>query len=413
MSTIEQVICDLKEGKPIVLSDDENRENEGDLIFPSEIVTPEILSFMMNECRGLICMTITEEKRRSLGLPLQVVHNESVFGTNFALPFDHIDVKDIGVTAKGRAYTIKKIADQDATQSDLSIPGFVIPVVARAGGVLNRRGQTEGSIDLVSLAGYSESAIICEILNQQGEVVRGRELQDFCERHNLSSCTIEQLVTYRKRSEVSLRLIKDIPFSQDFPLRERIVSKSHNINGHVKIYLDDVDNVEHFALIFGDLENALLKGESLHVRIHSECLTGDVFGSLRCDCGPQLDESLRIITEQETGVLIYLMQEGRGIGLANKIKAYQLQEEGLDTFEANEKLGFEADLRDYRVATQILAHLRIEKVKLLTNNPLKIKHLEENGISVIERIPVITPHCSENEAYIRAKVDKMGHLIDL
>lgn len=413
MSTISEVIEQLKLGRPVVLSDDESRENEGDLIFPSQIVTPEVLSFMMNECRGLICMTITEEKRQELGLDLQVTHNESVFGTNFAVPFDHVDVQHIGVTAEGRAYSIKKVLDGSAKKEDLVVPGFVVPVVSRAGGVLKRRGQTEGSIDLVRLAGYLDSAIICEILDEKGEVLRGGGLEDFCKKNNFASCSIEQLVQFRKENEVNIRQIKESAFIQELPIRESLLTNNKLMQFEIKIFIDDVDNVQHFALTFGDFKKVVNEGRSIFTRIHSECLTGDVFGSLRCDCGFQLDESLRIISQEEAGLLIYLMQEGRGIGLANKIKAYSLQEQGLDTFEANEILGFDADLRDYRVATQILKILEVSKVNLITNNPQKIQHLKDSGIDVVTRISVEPKICKENEAYLRAKVEKMGHLISL
>jgi len=411
MNNISKAIEELKARRPVVLVDDETRENEGDLIIPAECITEEIISFMMNECRGLICIAISEERRQELGLALQVVHNESVFGTNFATPFDFRDVQGIGVTAAGRARSIIEASKKTVHKRDFVSPGFVVPVVARNGGVLRRRGQTEGSIDLARIAGFHDSAVICEILDENGEILRGSALKKFCEVHNFLCCSIEELVQFRKNCETNLRFVCQRTLSQVEPIREKLLGnwgvKNPNIEFEVKVFVDDVDNSEHFAVSFGDLSSS-----SVLCRIHSECLTGDVFGSLRCDCGPQLDLSLEKIMENGSGLLIYLQQEGRGIGLANKIKAYQLQEQGLDTFQANEKLGFLADARDYRAASQILKIIGIEKVSLLTNNPRKINGLTESGIEVSERIPVQTITNPENEMYLNANAQKMVHLLE-
>lgn len=413
MSVIKKAISELKIGRPVVLIDDETRENEGDLIFPSQLMTPEVIAFMMNECRGLICITITEERRTELGLALQVVHNESVFGTNFAAPFDFTDVQSIGVTAAGRARTIIEASKTSVEKANFVSPGFVIPVVARDGGVLRRRGQTEGSIDLVKLAGFYESAVICEILDEEGEVIRDLALLDFCKKHNFHICSIEDLVQYRRRFETNIRLVTTRLITQDVPIRSHLVDILSKYNKLIKIkvnvFVDDVDNSEHVALCFGDVNKEM---KPVLCRIHSECLTGDVFGSLRCDCGPQLDLALEKIAENGSGVLIYLQQEGRGIGLANKIKAYELQEQGRDTFEANEELGFLADARDYRVAAQILMLLNVLNVNLLTNNPQKLKSLQESGIKVSERVPLQVPANPQNENYLRVKASKMGHLMN-
>lgn len=417
MSAIKKAISELKSGRPIVLIDDANRENEGDLIFPSELITPEILSFMMNECRGLICLTITEKRREELGLALQVVHNESVFGTNFAAPFDYFEVQNIGITAQGRAKSIAEASQVQVDKTNFISPGFVIPVVARDGGVLRRRGQTEGSIDLVKLAGFYESAVICEILNEDGVVVRNQELINFCNKHNFHICSIEDLVQYRRSFETNIRLVTKRFIDQDLPIRShlsKILSFNYNLSKiEINVFVDDVDNSEHVALCFGDIFEVRKSSIPVLCRIHSECLTGDVFGSLRCDCGPQLDLALDKIAENGSGILIYLQQEGRGIGLANKIKAYELQEQGRDTFQANEDLGFLADGRDYRVASQILKLLDVTNVNLLTNNPLKLKSLEQSGISVANRVPLQVPSNPENERYLRDKVIKMGHLINI
>ena len=413
MSIIENIIKELQEGRPIILIDDETREDEGDLICPAEKVTDELLAFMMSECRGLICLSITEDRRMELGLPLQVVHNESVFGTNFAVPFDSVDSRAYGVTAQGRAETIRQAVKGNVKKADFVVPGFVVPVVARDGGVLRRRGQTEGSVDLSRLAGFFPAAVICEILDESGEPLRRQALERFSSEHNLLSCTVEDLVQYRLNCETNIRLVIEKSLDIEGRIREGLLKSCSNeqlvrdLEFKVKVFVDDVDNSEHFALCFGEYGF-----EEVLCRIHSECLTGDVFGSMRCDCGEQLDMAIEFIGTNKSGVILYLQQEGRGIGLANKIKAYELQEKGLDTFQANEHLGFLADARDYRVAAQMLKLLSISSVKLLTNNPSKISSLEESGIQVTSRVSAQVKAGLENETYLRSKVEKMGHLID-
>ena len=415
MSKIITAIEELKAGRPIVLADDENRENEGDLIYPGETITPEVISFMMRECRGLICISISERRRLELGLPLQVVHNESVFGTNFAVPFDFLDVQEIGVTAKGRAATIREASKANLDRSKFVKPGFVVPVVARDGGVLTRRGQTEGSIDLVKLAGFSDAAVICEILDKEGKLLRGSELGEFCAKHNILYCTIEDIVQYRKSFQTNIRVVTECDSIQKLNLRSGLIDRVNETSQlpsfKLSVFIDDIDKTEHFAISFGDIDTLIKSNEPILTRIHSECVTGDIFSSLRCDCGPQLNLSLEEISKRGSGVLIYLMQEGRGIGLANKIKAYELQEKGLDTFQANEELGFEADAREYRVAAEMLKVMNVSKIDLLTNNPHKINWLNNSGIIVNTRIPVIIKPSPENEAYLKAKELRMGHML--
>ncbi|HMO16898.1 MAG TPA: GTP cyclohydrolase II [Oligoflexia bacterium] len=426
-SPIPEVICELVKGRPIVLLDDRDRENEGDLVYLADRITSDSISFMMEYGKGLICLSIEEDRRRALGLSYQVERNESLFGTNFACPFDYISVRESGVTAKSRAKTILKACESEVSRSNFVVPGFVVPVVARPGGVLTRRGQTEGSVDLARLAGGFPAGVICEIMDEKGNMVRGQALQNFIDKHSLLACTVDELVRYRLSFESSIRLIEQhelnvsglLRADPDLHILEPLTSRlgqvllgenSGNIENQkvvIKVYHDDIDGLEHYLIQIGESQN-----ESL-LRIHSECLTGDVFGSLRCDCGPQLDSSLKVMIEKGKGTLIYLQQEGRGIGLANKLRAYEIQDKkGLDTVEANLVLGLPADGRDYRVAALILKENKINKVYLLTNNPAKLDSLKSSGIEVLGRVPLEIKPGKENKSYLDTKKSKMGHLLN-
>lgn len=405
---INAVLQELSQGRPIILSDDADRENEGDLVYIASKIKKESVSFMMEHGKGLICMSITEKRMKDLGLSFQVEHNESMFGTNFASPFDHISVCSSGISASSRARSILEASNNEVRKEDFHVPGFTIPVVARAGGVLKRRGQTEGSTDLSRLAGFEPYAVICEIMDSNGNMIRGSALDEYARMHKILSCTIEDLLNYRMSFETSIRLVEEIklPISSIFRnLNCNDINPDHQIE--LKIYHDDIDDMEHFSVKFGEITD-----KPTTVRIHSECLTGDVFGSLRCDCGPQLDYSISQMAKNSEGVLIYLQQEGRGIGLANKLRAYELQEKGLDTVDANLHLGLPADGRDYRVAANILSLMGLNKISLMTNNPLKLSSIEAYGIKVQDRIPIVIKPHKENLTYLKAKKERMGHILD-
>ncbi len=406
---IGAVLEELSSGMPVILSDDADRENEGDLVYIASKITKKSVSFMMEHGKGLICMSLTQGRMKELGLSLQVEHNESMFGTNFASPFDHVSVHGVGVTASSRAFTITEAARSEVKSKDFISPGFVVPVVARPGGVLQRRGQTEGSSDLARLAGYDPYGVICEVMDASGNMLRGDALKLFAAQHKILCCTIDDLVTYRTSFETSIRLVEEkiVPLSSI--IRSALPDRgSQECQVQLKIFYDDIDGMEHFALQFGDG-----KEEVLPVRIHSECLTGDVFGSLRCDCGPQLDAALSFMLDRGNGILIYLQQEGRGIGLANKLRAYELQEKGMDTVDANLHLGLPADGRDYRVAANILKLMQISRISLMTNNPDKLEALKRFSITVQERIPIEIPPQAENMAYLQTKKERMGHQLQV
>jgi len=404
---IDDILEELSIGRPIILSDDKDRENEGDIVYIADKVSHKSLAFMMEHGKGLICMSISEERRLELNLPFQVQQNESMFGTNFATPFNHHSVHSNGITASSRTRTILEASREQVKSADFVQPGFIVPVVGRPGGVLERRGQTEGSLDLARLAGSYPAGVICEVMNSLGQMLRGEALDAFCKEHSLLSCTVNDLVEYRKSLETSIRLIEEkrVPLSSLIRPGIDLVNLNPNVPIFVRVYYDDVDGMEHFAICVGDNKDGTL------VRVHSECLTGDVFGSLRCDCGTQFDTALLTMLSREEGVLIYLQQEGRGIGLANKLKAYELQEQGYDTVDANLHLGLPADGRDYRVAAEILKGMKISKVQVLTNNPLKIEALRESGITVEGRIPIESSPREENRAYLSTKKLRMGHLL--
>jgi 3,4-dihydroxy 2-butanone 4-phosphate synthase/GTP cyclohydrolase II len=405
---IHEVLSELDKGRPVILSDDADRENEGDLVYLAEKITPRSIAFMMEHGKGLICMSLTVQRMKELGLVYQVQQNESMFGTNFATPFDHISVHDSGIAASSRATSILEASSPAIKGEDFVTPGFVVPVVARPGGVMQRRGQTEGSVDLARLAGASPFGVICEVMDDKGKMLRGKALSHFAKEHALLGCTIEDLVQYRKAQESSIRLVEEKRIPLSSIIRSSILEESKKEPSvTLQVFYDDIDGMEHFSICVGNVR------EGSPIRIHSECLTGDVFGSLRCDCGAQFDRALAFMIEHGEGVLIYLQQEGRGIGLANKLRAYELQEQGFDTIDANIHLGLPADSRDYRVAAQILKLMKISRVQVLTNNPEKIDALKNFGIKVEGRIPLEIPPKDENLVYLSTKKNRMGHILSI
>ncbi len=394
-ATIEEAIEELRQGKMVVVCDDESRENEGDLTIAAQFATPEAINFMRKEGGGLICLALTPERCDELGLDLMAAKNESAFETAFTVTIEARSGVSTGISAPDRARTIQVAIDPASSPRELVQPGHVLPLKAKAGGVLERVGQTEAAVDLARLAGLIPAGVICEIMNDDGTMARVPDLVPYCERHHLKMITVADLVAYRRRTE---------------KLVERVVSTSlpTEYGNFVAVgYRSLVDEKHHVALVKGELEGQ----EDVLVRVHSECLTGDVFHSLRCDCGEQLDSALTMIEREGLGVLLYLSQEGRGIGLLNKLRAYKLQEEGLDTVDANLRLGLPADLRDYGIGAQILVDLGLSSIRILTNNPKKIRGLEGYGLSVTSQIPIEQEPNPNNASYLRAKRDKLGHTL--
>ena len=396
-NTIEEGIEEIRKGKMVILVDDEDRENEGDLTMAAEAVTPEAVNFMAKHGRGLICLSLTPERVEQLQLPMMTTDNTSSFGTAFTISIEAQKGVTTGISAADRAATIKTAINPKSGPEDLARPGHVFPLRARTGGVLQRAGQTEGSVDLARLAGLYPAGVICEIMNDDGTMSRVPQLMEFARKFGLKIITVKDLIAYRVTKE---SLVRRVAVTK--------LPTSYGSDFTAILYANDIDRMNHIALVKGDIK----PDDEVLVRVHSECLTGDVFGSLRCDCGEQLHNAMKIIDDEGKGVILYMRQEGRGIGLEGKLKAYELQDKGKDTVEANIALGYKADLRDYGVGAQILRDLGVRKIRLLTNNPKKIVGLEGYGLVVVARIPIeMHPH-AKNIHYLKVKKDKLGHMLE-
>jgi len=398
ISRIDDALEDLRQGKMVILVDEADRENEGDLVIAAEKATAESINFMARFARGLICLSLTEKKADELELPLMVSDNTSNFNTAFTVSIEAKKGVTTGISAADRATTVLAAIADDAKPEDLSRPGHVFPLRAKAGGTLVRAGQTEGSVDLARLAGLKPAGVICEIMNEDGSMARLPDLEKFAEEHKLKIVTTADVIKYRMLKE-----------SLVYRGAETIIPTFYGGEFKAIAYENQVDFHEHLALVKGEIDPE----EPMLVRVHSECLTGDVFGSQRCDCGPQLHTAMKIIEKEGKGIIVYMHQEGRGIGLVNKLKAYALQDEGKDTVEANEMLGFKSDLRDYGLGAQILVDLGVKKIRLMTNNPKKIVGLEGYGLEIVERVPIQMSPTKNNLKYLETKRKKMGHLLNL
>jgi 3,4-dihydroxy 2-butanone 4-phosphate synthase/GTP cyclohydrolase II len=397
LASIAEAIEDIKAGRFVIIVDDEDRENEGDLALAAEKVSPQAINFMAKHGRGLICLPVTGKRLDELGIPLMVGENTSKFATAFAVSVDAKHGTTTGISAADRAKTIKAIIDPRTRADDLARPGHVFPLRAREGGVLVRAGQTEAIVDLARLAGLYPAGVICEIMNEDGTMARLPELEAISDKYGIKIITVADLIAYRRRHEKLVHRVAEAKLPTPYGEFSAIAYKS------------DIDPDEHLALVMGDISS----GEPVLVRVHSECLTGDVFGSLRCDCGEQVGLAMESIAKEGRGVFLYMRQEGRGIGFHNKMRAYALQDKGLDTVEANLSLGFPSDLRDYGIGAQILADLGLHKIRLLTNNPKKVIGLEGYGLKVVETLPIITTPNPYNRDYLETKKKKLGHLLDI
>ena len=399
---IDQVVKAFAAGEMVIITDDAKRENEGDIVVATQAITQEKIAFMLNEARGLICSSIPSELAQKLDLPFQVINNNSPYHTPFTLSVDHISVGSEGITAASRCVTLRELIADNSRVADFVSPGHVFPLIANSAGVFGRQGQTEASYDLARIAGFYPSAVICEILNADGSMARGSDINIFARRHGILVTTVAEIIKHRIAHDVLARQTACAVLKTDYG------------ECTATVYEDQVERKEHLLAVYGDIKKRIEHNNSDYaflVRIHSECLTGDVFGSRRCDCGPQLEQSLKLIHDNGGGIVLYLRQEGRGIGLLNKLRAYALQDGGADTVEANTRLGFAPDQRDFAVAANILLSLGIRKIRLMTNNPEKIETMKRFGIDVVERVPVKTKEDTYNRTYLETKRDKLGHLI--
>jgi 3,4-dihydroxy 2-butanone 4-phosphate synthase/GTP cyclohydrolase II len=396
-NTIDEAIEDIAKGKIVILVDDEDRENEGDLCMAAEKVTPEAINFMAKHGRGLICLSLTPERVEELKLQMMTDDNTSPFGTAFTVSIEAKRGVTTGISAADRSTTILTAINQNTRPDDLAKPGHVFPLRAKRGGVLQRAGQTEGSVDLARLAGLYPAGVICEIMNDDGTMARVPQLMEFAKKHNMKIVTVKDLIKYRMRAELFVRRIATTKLPTEYGGDFTAIA-----------YANDVDSNIHIALVKGEIRHE----DEILVRVHSECLTGDVFGSKRCDCREQFHKAMKLIEKEGKGVVLYMRQEGRGIGIVNKLKSYELQDKGLDTVEANIKLGFKPDLRDYGIGAQILVDLGVRKMRLMTNNPKKIVGLEGYGLKVVERVPIETKPHEKNIIYLKTKKKKLGHMLD-
>jgi len=395
--SIESAINEIQNGQSVIIVDDADRENEGDIVMASELITPDAVNFMAKYARGLICVSLSEEQAEKLSLNLMEKKNTGLHETNFTISVDKKNDTTTGISAFDRSKTIRALVDENSKGEDFARPGHIFPIIGKEGGVLRRAGHTEASMDLAEMAGLKPSGVICEIMAEDGDMLRGKELETFAKHHKLKLISIEDLIRYKRKTEKLIIRLDTINLPTDYGKFE------------FHLYQSEFDDKQHIALTHGNYKDQ----DSVLVRVHSECLTGDVFSSKRCDCGIQLDSAMKAIVEEGSGAIIYLKQEGRGIGLKHKIKAYKLQESGLDTVEANEELGFPPDMRDYGIGAQILKDLGIKKLKVMTNNPKKLIGLEGHGIEISERVKMDINANPDNQKYLSTKKKKLGHMIDL